>query len=319
MNLNRQDITVGLIAGAATAALCLGVATGGGLSVILYLLSALPIMVAGLGWGLAASIIAVVISAIAALTVANFQTMLFLVATTALPAAAAAYWITLSRPADELGGPQDKLVWFPLSDVLFRLCLMVGAAFVLIGIVVGYGPDLIKPIVDQLITQLKVSNPELAFSDEGRASLETTLTNFIPFMQSLMWTLVLVGNLYIALRITRSSGQLKRPRDFFPAFMRMPMQSVFAIGPAAVIALMPGGVGHIGAALCGALAGGFILAGYALFHDFSRGKSWRAPAMFAVYFVTVMTMLPPVAFFIVGIFALSRRMPISNNTTNSDT
>lgn len=311
MNMNANDMVIGFVAGLATALLCLGVATGSGLSVTLYLLSAVPIMVAGLGWGLRASLIAVAVSSIAVVSIANTQTAIFVLLTTSLPGAACAHWLTLSRPAEEVGGPEGKLAWFPLSDVLLRLCLMIGAAFIVIGAMVNYGPEMLDPIVDQVVERVQLTDPEFAFTDAARAEFVATLTALIPVIQPLVWTMILVGNIYIASKITRASGQLKRPQDDYPTQMFMPKLALVVFAGALFLSFLPGSIGFIGAALSGGLFAGFILSGFALFHAFSRGKPWRTPALIIVYGMTFFMMLPVFILFLLGLFSAARRQPFS--------
>lgn len=318
MNLNASDTVIGLVAGVATALLCLGVATGSGLSVTLYLLSAVPIMVAGLGWGLRASLIAVAVSSISVVFIANTQTAIFVLLTTSLPGAATAFWLTLSRPAEEVGGPAGELVWFPLSDVLLRLCLMIGTAFILIGAMVSYGPEMLDPIVDQIVERVQLTDPEFAFTDAARAELVVTLSALIPVVQPLVWTMILVGNIYVAAKITRASGQLKRPQDDFPTQMYMPKLALVMFAGALLLSFLSGSIGFVGSALSGAFFAGFILSGFALFHAVSRGKPWRMPALIIVYGATFFMMLPAFILFLVGLFASARsqRNSITPNQSN---
>ena len=316
MKLDLQDIIIGLIAGTATAILCLGVASGSGLSVLLYLLSAVPIIVAGLGWGLGASIISVVVSSIAVLLVANQQTAVFIILTTALPAALTAYLLTLSRPADEIGGPQGQVAWYPLSDVLLRLCLIVGSAFILIGVMIGYGQELMQPVLDELVVRLEQSNPEFSFTPEARIQFDSAMIGLMPFLQPAMWVIVLVSNLYLGLKITHISGQLRRPIEIFPITLRMPKLALVPFGIAILVSLAGGGLGLAGTALCGAFFAGFMLAGFALFHAYSMGKPWRLLAMILVYVATLITMLPPIFMFFIGLFSLTRTVPTSPPHTN---
>lgn len=312
MNLSTNDMFIGIVAGLATALLCLGVATGSGLSVTLYLLSAVPIMAAGLGWGLRASLIGIVVSSIAVVMIANTQTAVLVLLTTSLPAAASAYWLTLSRPAEEVGGPEGKLVWYPLSDVLLRLCLMVSAAFIFVGAMINYGPELLEPIVDQMAERIRASDPQFAFTDAARQDLLETLTALIPVLQPLMWTLILVGNLYLALRITRASGQLRRRKDDFPNTMRMPKISLVIFAVALLLSMLSGSIGLIGSAISGGMIAGFTLAGFAMFHAISRGKPWRTPALVMVYVGTFFMFLPAFILFLIGLVASARTQPLSN-------
>ncbi|MDZ7823325.1 MAG: DUF2232 domain-containing protein [Ahrensia sp.] len=322
MKFDLNNILVGVLAGAATAILCLGMASGSGLSVLLYLLSAVPIMTAGLGWGLGASVIGVAVAALSVILIANQQTALFVVLTTALPAALSAHWLTLSRPADEIGGKQGSLAWFPLSDVMLRLCIIIGGAFIVIGIMVNYSQELMQPVLDELVARLQENNPEFSFTPEARTQFDGAMLGLMPFFQPFLWVLVLIANLYIALRVTFASGQLKRPREDFPQGMRMPKIALIPFGIAILGTMMSGNIGLAATALAGALSGGFMLSGFAFFHDYSRAKPWRGLAMALVYISTAITMLPPFLMFFLGLFSVARNIPTSspsNPPKNSNT
>lgn len=318
MNRQINDMVIGPVAGLATALMWLGLSSGSGLSVILYLFSAIPIMAAGLGWGVRASGIAVAVALVAIGLSAGTQFALLVLLTTALPAALSAYWVTLSRPADEVGGPEGKLAWFPLSDVLFRLCLMSSTAFIIIGIMVGYSADMIAPIIDELVNRLRQTDPNFAFSDEARVDLLGTLTGLIPFVQPFTWALVLLGNLYLAMKLTRSSGQLRRPQDDFPTGLRMPKAALIAIAIGLVLSMMSGALGHIGAAISGGVASGFTIAGFAFLHMNARGKSWKPLAMIMAYGGTFIALFPAFGLFLAGLFVTARNLPISNPPTKNN-
>ena len=134
MNLTAKDIGVGLLAGLAAALLSVGVITQSTLAMALLLFSPLPIFVAALGWGTAAGFIAALSMAVAVSVLAAPTAALIIVLITALPAAAASYFTGLARPAEEIGGPKDVIVWYPLADTLLRLALIVGASFIAIGV-----------------------------------------------------------------------------------------------------------------------------------------------------------------------------------------
>lgn len=315
MALTTKNIGIALLAGCATALLCLGVTSGSGLSVILYFLSAVPLMVATLGWGATVGVIGAVIATAIIGLVGNFPTAIFIVATTIFPAVMAGFLMNLARPADELGGPQGKMVWFALADVVFRLALTTAAAFIAAGILIGYGPEIIGSLVEEFVSRLRETNPEFSFSDEGLASLNSFMLGAIPFLQPAMWVMVLVGNLYVALAITRTSGQLKRPRDEWPLALRMPRIALVVFGAALVVSFFSGPVGLIATAVCGALSGGFMMAGFAFFHAAIRGKPWRPVALFVVYFAVLLTLIAAVPFFLLGLIATARPMPVSDNKT----
>lgn len=318
MNIDSKEIGVGVLAGFATVILSLGIATGSGLAVLLFFLSPLPIMIAGLGWGSVAGAIAVLVAAAGIGIGANFHTAAFILLTTALPAATAAHWLTLSRPATEIGGPAGKLAWFPLSDVIFRLAIMTAVAFVIAGILVGYNESYVTSVADEMIRRLQEANPEFAFSDEGRAGFISAITNLIPLMQPAMWVLVLAGNLYLAMRISRSSGHLARPVDEWPISMRMPRMAIVALAVCVVLTFFPGGLGLAANVFVGALLAGFTLAGFATFHLRTQGQPWQVLALIVVYGSVALTLIAALPFTVWGMFSLARNMPVSDSN-NSNT
>jgi hypothetical protein len=130
--------------------------------------------------------------------------------------------------------------------------------------------------------------------------------------------MILVGNIYVAAKITRASGQLKRPQDDFPTQMYMPKLALVMFAGALLLSFLPGSIGFVGSALSGAFFAGFILSGFALFHAVSRGKPWRMPALIIVYGATFFMMLPAFILFLVGLFASARsqRNSITPNQSN---
>lgn len=315
--MNANMIGIGLVAGATTALLCLGIVSGSGLSVVLYFLSAVPLMVATLGWGLAAGLAGAVAAAALITAFGTFQMAIFIVMTTILPATAAGYWMNLARPATEVGGPQGKLAWYPLSDVILRLAIITAGAFVVTGFLIGYGPALVDQMVGEMIARLQEANPEFAFTEDGRADLLAFMTGAIPLMQPALWLMILIVSLYMALAITRASGRLKRPQDDWPSALRLPRPGMIILGFAIAASFLTGALGLAATTVAGALIGAFTMAGFAVFHQRSRGRPWRPFAMVVVYGAVIVTLVAAVPFFLVGLFATARAMPVSSGGGNA--
>ncbi|MEL6437414.1 MAG: DUF2232 domain-containing protein [Pseudomonadota bacterium] len=316
MKITAPDISVGILAALATALLCLGVATGSGLSVVLFFLSAVPLMVATLGWGAAAGLVGAVAAAAIIVFVANLQTAIFIVTTTVIPAVLSGFLMNLARPADEIGGPQGKMVWYPLADVIFRMALITGAAFIVAGYLVGYGPELVNPLVGDFIVRYREVSPEFGgFTPEALEQFQSFILYLLPFVQTAMWLIVLVGNLAVALFVTRRSGRLKRPADDWALALRMPRIAVAIFAGAILLSMASGNLGLAANAIMGPLAGGFMLAGFALMHASTRGQPWQPLAIVIVYMGTILTGLPAVLFFFFGMFATARHMPVTDHKT----
>ncbi len=154
---------------------------------------------------------------------------LLMALTSYVPAAIGAYLSGLARPASELGGPEGIMVWYPLSDIVFRLALMVAASFIIIGFILGFGPDMARELANTLINRLAEADPQFTASDEMRQSVSALLMVALPAIQPATCLAILVGNLYLALRLTALSGRLRRPRDDWPATMRMPRPALLVL------------------------------------------------------------------------------------------
>lgn len=315
MNQTPNSYGIGALAGVATMLLALGVTSGSGLAVILYLLSPLPIMVAGLGWGLGAGIAGIVVAALGIAVVGNGETAVVITLTTTVPAAMCAFLMGLSRPAEEMGGPKGQIAWYPLSDVLFRLALMTAIAFVVIGVLIDYGPELMAQFADQFISRLQEADPEFAFTPEARTEFVSAMTGMLPLIQPALWMMLLVANLYFALSIARASGKLSRPREVWPISMRMPRPALLAFGAALVASFFTGNISLVASVFVGALLGGFTLAGFAVMHERTMGKAWRPIALIVVYFSVALTLVAAIPFALLGLIATARHVPITPGGT----
>lgn len=314
MNMDMKELAVGALAGAATIVLCLGIATGSGLALILFFLSPLPVMVAALGWSVMAGATGVIVGAIGITAIANIETAGFVTLTTTLPAAMAGWWLSLSRPASEIGGPNNQIAWYPLSDVIFRMAMMTAFAFIVAGIITGYGPEFATQVSDEMIRRLQENNPEFGFTPEAEAGFVEFLTRIIPLAQPAMWLLVLVMNLYFALALARTSGRVARPPDVWPISLRMPTIAMIVFAGAMALTFFSGGIALAATAIVGALLAGFTLSGFAVFHAYSVGKPWRTLAMIVVYGSVVLMVFPAIAFTVIGMFNLARNMPVSTQS-----
>jgi len=311
MKFNGTIIGVGILAGLASALMSSGVIAQSGLAVVLYFLTPLPIFVAALGWGSSAGLIAAACATIAVGIFAAPMAAVLMALTSYAPAAIGAYLSGLARPASELGGPKDIMVWYPLSDIVFRLALMVAASFIVIGFILSFGPDMARELANTLIDRLAEADPQFTASDEMRQSVSALLMVALPAIQPATCLAILMGNLYLALRLTALSGRLRRPRDDWPATMRMPRQALLVFAVALAIAFLPGAAGLVATVVVGALSFGFMIAGLATFHHRTRGKAWRPVVLWFVYVAIILFAFLLFVFMVFGLFDTSRGAPTS--------
>ena len=318
--MNAQIKTVlptGIIAGIAATMLVMGASTQSFLATILFASSALPILIAGLGWGNRAAIIAIVTSAVLGSILVSPMFALAIGVFTLIPAGWLSHLANLARPASELGGPDNLVAWYPISDILMHLCGLVTIALIILGVMIGYGPELTNSVVDAMSAALTAPNSEFAGDAEALARIQESLTQtksiivlMMPVVQGAAWVMLLFAAFYFAVRIVSRSGRALRPREDMPSALRMNRHAIF-IFLAGILMMFAGGVpAMIGATICGAFGGGFLMAGFASLHFRSLGKDWRVPALTLCYLSSMM-MLPAFAVLILGLFDTRRTIALT--------
>jgi hypothetical protein len=228
-----------------------------------------------------------------------------------VPSALAIYLVALARPAEEVGGDADHLVWFPLGDTLLFCSLLIAAAFVGIGIYGGYDMAFATEFAAAFEQQFRSVNPEFAPNADFASSLANFIFYAVPVIQPAMLTLVLSANLWLALKLVRTSGKFARPKDNWPLSLRMPKMALPAFAIALASSFMSGPIGLIALVFCGVLGACFAMAGFAVLHERSCGKTWR-PAVLILAYASAFFFLPVLALFVfLGLFDTRRTAPVS--------
>jgi hypothetical protein len=321
MKPTSNPVVIGIIAGLAAAILMAGAGYISLFSILLMIAAVAAIFVAGMGFGATSAVIAVVVASLASAAIAGRPMAFVAMAVQLSPAVVMSYLANLARPADELGGPKAAMAWFPLSDIM--LAGAVISAIATSGVLLLH-PDLeaaygmLADLVMELATR---TNPEVAF-DVTREQLMGYLEVLFPLTQGWQMMVALFGGFYFAMRVLSTAGRNIRPREDIPASLRMNRLSI-AIFFAGVALMFAGDkLEVIGASFVGAIAGGYLLAGYAIVHNMLRDKSYRLPALIIVYLVSMIVW--PLAFiiFLAGGLANPRRaialtLHKSNETTET--
>lgn len=303
-------LLTGMLAGITAVLLVLGAASQPSLGSVLYAASALPVLIVGLGWGNVAAITAIVTAAaIGALTISPLFAAGMAVFTL-LPAGWISHLANLARPASEVGGPDDLLAWYPLSDIMLHLCGLVSVAVILLGVMIGFGPDLVNSVVDALSSNLDRTDPLLLPDPAALEQTKRLMLVLLPLVQGGMWVLLLFAAYYIATRIVHASGHALRPREYMPSALRMSRNAVFIFLVAIVATFFGGPVGMIGAVVCGTFGAGFLISGFAVLHLRSRGRDWRLPALILCYLASIFV-LPALLILMIGLIDARRAMALT--------
>ncbi|CAH0340206.1 DUF2232 domain-containing protein [Rhizobium sp. CECT 9324] len=308
--LDGKLLMTGVLAGITAALLVLGATAQPSLASILYAASALPVLIVGLGWGNLASIAAIVTAAALGAVSVSPMFAIGMALFTLAPAGWLAHLASLARPAAEIGGPDNLMAWYPLSDILLQLCAFVAAAVILLGIIIGFGPELTGQLVDALTTAMSTQDPAMLPDPAALEQLKRTMLLLLPIIQGGTWVILLFTMYYIAMRVVSASGRAQRPRENIPSALRMNRNAVF-IFLAGILACFAGGVpAMIGATVCGTFGAGFLISGFASLHLRSQGKDWRLPVLILAYLSAIM-LLPLLIPLIIGLADTRRAVALT--------
>ena len=309
--LTPTSIATGLIAGVTAALLSLSANAQSSLAIVLYAASALPILIAGLGWGNASALIAVLAGGVVASALVSSYFALMIVIITLIPAGWLSNLANLARPASELGGPEDALAWYPLSNILVHLAIMVTLGMIAVGAIVGYDSAMASQLVDIVIQTLKAQEPLYNPDAAAVAQMKTIFALALPLVQGALWVFLLFAAYYIASFVVRVSGKGLRPREDMPSTLRMHRNAIFFFLGGLVCTFQGGVPAIIGALVCGTFGAGFVLAGFASLHFRTRGKPWRLFALWFAYLSVLLLTIPVFAILILGLLDTRRTIALT--------
>ena len=282
---------IGFGAGLASALLFYSAARGSPLlSILLPLLTPLPTLLAGIGWGWLPAAVGVVAGSLAMAVAVSAPSAVGYFLAFGLPVVVIAYLAYLSRP-----DPQDpsRREWYPAGRLLAGISLYGGALPVAALPVIGGSYEFVRAPMAEVLRRLSARAPELGFKPLSDAQVEA-LAEFVvvvlPATLAAYWVAIFAINLYLAGRIARASGQLGRDWPDLPALAYPPGFSLL-VALALAASFASGALGVAGASFTGALLVAYLIAGLALMHFIARG---RAP--WILWFVYAgLVLFPPYA------------------------
>ncbi len=208
---NSRLLLTGGLAGVTATLLVLGANAQPSFSAVLYAASALPILIAGLGWGNMAAIVAVVTAFVLGAVAVSPSFALIMTLVTLAPAGWLSHLANLAPPGLGARRAGQPVAWYPLSDILLQLCALVTVAVIAVGVMIGYGPDLTDRMVEALITALKQQEPTFVPDPAATAQTKSLVVLLLPAMQAALWVVMLFAAYYLATRIVTASGRNLRP------------------------------------------------------------------------------------------------------------
>lgn len=294
---------IGFGSGLVSAIVLMAALRGGAfLSIVLLLATPLPIMIAGLGWGVVASGMGAIVAALCLMAL-RLDLALGHAFVFGLPAVALTHLAYYYLNGANAEAAQDR--WYPAGRLLATIAFFGGAApLALTPLIGGSYQALAKPIGEALTVMKTRFGQQFGLDKLTAAELEALsrlMADVTPAILACYLVLIYALNLYLAGRITKASGRLLRSWPDLPG-LAYPAGLAAAFGGSIVLTFLQGLPFLIGMCFAGALVMAFFLAGLAVLHAMADGqRPGRLSFLYAAFF----TILGPYLIAIVAVIGLA--------------
>ena len=295
-----QIVLIGIGAGAAAALLFALAASGSMFALLLFSLAPLPILIAALGWSHWAAMVAAVSAASGLAAGLDFEFFLSFLIGVGVPAWWLGYLALLARAtADPV-----SVEWYPAGRLVLWAAL-IGAMVVALAIPT-FGTDKesfqagLRGLFERAIRlQTPPGGPDIANRPETQRAIDL-LVRVIPATVAIIDTLLNVLNLWLAARIVKISGRLRRPWPDLTE-LALPASAPALLAVAVACSFLPDLAGVVAGVLAASLLMAFAIAGFAVLHAITRGMVHRSLALAGAYAAVVFVGWPILGMALLGL------------------
>lgn len=280
----QNRVLIGILLGLVSAVVILSTATGPVfMRFVLFIITSLPIFLAGLGWGAVAGLAAALTGTLV-VGLLGWKAALIFGASQAAPAVVLAYLALLNRETPADAGRTPVIEWYPAGRLVVWAAAMAGIPAALWLFFFGGDAEGLKAAVGPHISELiKAQMPPE--TQPGPADLDrivTVVVSLLPAASAIAWMLALVVNLWLAGRIVTASGNFIRPWPDLSA-ITYPAATPIALAVATAASFIDGWPGLVASGFSATLLLAYVLLGLAVIHFISRGTPWRPFLLWALY------------------------------------
>lgn len=299
-----QILLIGLGAGLASALLYASLMSGSLLALLLVCLSPLPILIAALGWSHWAGLVAAVAASAALAATGGIVAFVLILVSFGLPSWWLGYLALLARPAAR--PTPDGLEWYPAGNLVVWAAL--AGALTVLAVIPKFGMD-----VESLYAGLRVwierffrvvmHTPDGTPFDAPGVDVKRMIDFFVAISlpgTAVMFTIINATNLWLAARVVRVSGRLRRPWPDLSA-ITFPVYAPALTGAAVLATFASGLLGLIGNVLTASLLMAYAILGFAVLHAVTRGSSGRVFALGGAYAAVCVFGWPTLAMTLLGL------------------
>ena len=308
-------IPIALAAGCASALMFASMISGALISLLLVNLAPLPLMVAAIGWGPLCATIGGIGAAAVLGSIFGLPYCITFAIAVALPAWWLGHLALLGRPVangvpsgDDAAPVAPVLEWYPVGRIL--LWISVSAALTTTVALLALGTDAVS-ITNGLRRGLllMIGSPDARAAGEIE-QLVDTLVKIMPAGAAIGAMMMLTLNLWLAAKITATSGRLHRPWPDLK-MMALPPLTLAVLCAAIAFCFAGGLLAILAQIMTTVLMLAYALTGLAVLHTLTLALKGRALWLGCTYAIVVLFVWPVVAMTILGladaIFGLRQR------------
>ena len=289
-------VLIGIAAGAASGLMFASVISRALISALLLYLASMPLMVAAMGWGPLSATVGGIAAAVSIGAIFGLQHCIAYALSVAVPAWWLGHLAMLGRPVND-GSEQTPpaMEWYPVG----RILLWIAGFAVLITLTTLFAfttdPDAITAALKRGVS--RVFAMQRIEADERVIDTAATLAPAAIVIGPLV---MLTINLWLAAKITATSGRLKRPWPDLKATTLPPMTLV-ALCVAIAFCFTGGLLALVARIAVGALLMAYALTGFAVLHTLTSAVKSRALWLSCTYLITIFLIWPGVAMIALGL------------------
>jgi hypothetical protein len=285
-------VLIALAAGCASALMFASIISGAMISLVLFYLAPLPLMVAALGWGPLSATIGGIAAASGLGAIFGLPYCIAFVLTVALPAWWLGHLALLGRPVatgastgNGAAPVAPAMEWYPVGRIL--LWTAGFAALTTMAALFTLGSDaatITGALRRGLLRIIGVRDPAPATGDTEH--FVDALVTIAPAAAAVVALMTLTLNLWLAAKITATSGRLHRPWPDLKSAVLPPM-TLAALALALALCFTGGLSAMLGQIASAALMMAYALIGFAVLHTLTSAMKSRALLLGGAYAVVL--------------------------------
>ena len=308
-------VLIAMAAGCASALMFASIVSGALISLLLFYLAPLPLIVAALGWGPLSATIGGIAAATALGAIFGLPYCIAFVVMVALPAWWLGHLALLGRPANNdvssgngASPVAPALDWYPVGRI--QLWIAGFAALTTMAALLTLGTDgaTITGALQRGLLRL-IGTPDAPSTAEVEPWVDALVT-IAPAAAAIFAMVTLTLNLWLAAKITATSGRLHRPWPDLKSAALPPM-TLAALCVAIALSFTGGLLAILALIVTAALMMAYALTGFAVLHTLTLALKNRAIWLGCTYVVVVVFSWPVIAMLLLGladaVFGIRRR------------